>query len=981
MKCISVFLLSVAALSAADFTNGQAARLVIGQTTFTSQDPNSSDTIVGGVSGLAFGADTLFVVDSNRVGAGPINHRVLMFKGASSQFPSPTAQLDYSRKCPACVGQANVVLGQPDFTTTTENVAATASALRQPTAVATDGVHVVVADTNHNRVLIWNRIPTGNNQPADVVLGEPNFTTATLPAGNTPTAASMRGPQGVWIQNGKLYVADTQNNRVLIFNTIPTTNGASADVVLGAPNFTTFVQPDLTQQTSNVTASIVLNPVSVTSDGTRLFVTDLGYNRVLVWNSIPSSNGAAADFALGQPDLVSSTANNAFTTDANGVETAVLCTTSNGTDSNGNPTYPYFCNSTLNFPRFALSTGTKLFIADGGNDRILVYNTMPTKSGTPADAIIGQYNNAVIATDAADGLRTPMGMAWDGTNLYVSDAYNRRVTVYSMGQTTVPYQGVRNSASIAIYARGSVTIGGTITAGDIITLEIGTATLSTSTTNTNGTTTTTTSTNPKYTYTVKSTDTLATVTQGLVDSINNSNSGAGDPNVRATPNLTDDIVILTAIKDGSDGNSINYQTTISTNATIAATVAQSTLTGGGDAASVAPGTIVSILGTNLSAGITKADFSQPSLPTTLGGTQVYFNGIRAPLYYVSPTQINAQVPWEVNDTTSINAYVRSVMSDGSVVNTTPVAVTIVPANPGIYAQSNTSGVGQIFHGSSSATGIVSVDGTVTAGDTATITVEDRTYTYTVQAGDTLDSIRDSLIALLNQDPKVSAQAAGVYDRIIISSRIQGPEGNGIAVTASASSSATVIMTAFANTLCCANVDGALVTPQNPAMPGEIVYIFATGLGLPVLSDSVSAALQTGVPYPASAPATVVPGDSDHSLSGLAGGSTADVISASLVPGSVGTYKVVLHLNSALAANSAMQMTIAQSTYVSNIVTFPLNYQSTSSASTTSGASTPSGSSTQSSAAPGVSRTRSGRSSAAPQSLKQGRTDRLAVKGQ
>jgi len=56
-------------MSAADFTTGQAARLVIGQTTFTSQDPNSSDTIVGGVSGLAYAADTLFVADSNRVGA------------------------------------------------------------------------------------------------------------------------------------------------------------------------------------------------------------------------------------------------------------------------------------------------------------------------------------------------------------------------------------------------------------------------------------------------------------------------------------------------------------------------------------------------------------------------------------------------------------------------------------------------------------------------------------------------------------------------------------------------------------------------------------------------------------------------------------------------------------------------------------------------------------------------------------------------
>ena len=102
------------------------------------------------------------------------------------------------------------------------------------------------------------------------------------PEGNVPSAKSMRGPQGVWIQNGRLYVADTQNNRVLIFNQIPATNGASADVVLGQPDFTTFVEPDLTQQKTEVTAKVLLNPVAVTSDGIHLFVTDLGYNRILV---------------------------------------------------------------------------------------------------------------------------------------------------------------------------------------------------------------------------------------------------------------------------------------------------------------------------------------------------------------------------------------------------------------------------------------------------------------------------------------------------------------------------------------------------------------------------------------------------------------------------------------------------------------------------------------------------------------------------
>src|SRR3954454_12186430 len=205
MKYISVYFLSAAAMFAqpsTGFTTGQAARLVIGQPTFTSQDSNSSDTILGAASGLAYAADTLFVADSNRVGASPNNHRVLLFQNLSGMLPRPTDPLNYTSKCPVCVGHASVVLGQPDFTTTTENVPASRTTLRLATSIASDGVHLVVADTNHNRVLIWNRIPTSKTPPADVVVGQASFTTSTIPPNNTPTSKSLRGPQGVWIQNG-----------------------------------------------------------------------------------------------------------------------------------------------------------------------------------------------------------------------------------------------------------------------------------------------------------------------------------------------------------------------------------------------------------------------------------------------------------------------------------------------------------------------------------------------------------------------------------------------------------------------------------------------------------------------------------------------------------------------------------------------------------------------------------------------------------
>src|SRR5215471_1055187 len=112
-RCVSLLLIAAAAASTADFTTGQAARIVIGQKTFTSQDPASSDTTVGGVSGLAVAGGYLFVADSNRAGAEPSNHRVLLFPLA--QFPDPGAELVYSRKCPACLGQASVVLGRSNF--------------------------------------------------------------------------------------------------------------------------------------------------------------------------------------------------------------------------------------------------------------------------------------------------------------------------------------------------------------------------------------------------------------------------------------------------------------------------------------------------------------------------------------------------------------------------------------------------------------------------------------------------------------------------------------------------------------------------------------------------------------------------------------------------------------------------------------------------------------------------------------------------
>ena len=347
---------------------------------------------------------------------------------------------------------------------------------------------------------------------------------------------SLRSPQGVWIQNGKLFVADTQNHRVLIWNSIPTQNRQPADVVLGQANFNVAFQPDLTKGSTDAHANTLLNPVSVSSDGIHLFVADLGNNRVLIWNSIPTTNQAPADVVVGQKDMDTGISNDA----------PDLCP-SNGTDSTtGDPTYPGRCGKTLDFPRFALSDGTRLFIADGGNDRVLIYNNIPTQNGAAADVILGQpdENASVVSSftdlfhpllrqSAADILPTPTGLAWDGTNLYVTDGSNRRVLVFTPEELLVPINGVRNAASLQIFALGSITLGGTITAGDVVKVTI---------TDSSGTAV-------EHDYTMVKDDTLETAMIGLAASIN---AGSGDPAVFASfvPRLQTDQADRARARDG-----------------------------------------------------------------------------------------------------------------------------------------------------------------------------------------------------------------------------------------------------------------------------------------------------------------------------------------------------------------------------------------------------------------------------------------------
>ena len=93
---------------------------------------------------------------------------------------------------------------------------------------------------------------------------------------------------------------------------------------------------------------------------------------------------------------------------------------------------------------------------------------------------------------------------------------------------------------------------------------------------------------------------------------------------------------------------------------------------------VAPGSIMAIFGSNLASGLAQAD-SVP-LATQLANVSVSVNGQNAPLFFVSPGQINAQLPFEATAGGSVNVVVKFNGQTSSA-----FALTTVTTAPGVFA--------------------------------------------------------------------------------------------------------------------------------------------------------------------------------------------------------------------------------------------------------------------------------------------------------
>ena len=85
-----------------------------------------------------------------------------------------------------------------------------------------------------------------------------------------------------------------------------------------------------------------------------------------------------------------------------------------------------------------------------------------------------------------------------------------------------------------------------------------------------------------------------------------------------------------------------------------------------------------------------------------------------------------------------------------------------------------------MHSATNPSATVSIDGSVNAGDVATITVAGTAYNYTVVAADTLATITQNLVNIINKgpDPHVVASVGGAFTRVVLTARQPAPVWGG-----------------------------------------------------------------------------------------------------------------------------------------------------------------------------------------------------------
>lgn len=404
------------------FQNGAAASLVLGQSDFIST--NAGGPSVGRAD--AFNSPTGLAVDANGnlYVADTAHNRILRFPKPTQNWPGEGARQ-----------QPDLILGQNTINDVSANqggaVSATSLNFPNPGEIQNqttparvdlafdDQGNLWVTDFRNHRVLRYPASSLGSgasNAPAaDLVLGQPNFTTNTAPSTSGLTARQNKTgtflPFSIaFIPGGNLLCVGDALGRVLVYSN-PAGNAQAASRILGVP----------TQSQANQQVTVAQNVIGFGTNGVfaldndTIAVIDSNNHRILAYP--PFANWAAegtqfspnAATVFGQDDFTKNGANR-------------------GAGIPG--------ENRLNRPLDAAVASGKLYLVDAFNHRVLRHTVNAGQTISDAEAVLGQVSMGAGAPNLVEGreLNYPGGIGVDYSSnpprIYVADTFNNRVLGY-----------------------------------------------------------------------------------------------------------------------------------------------------------------------------------------------------------------------------------------------------------------------------------------------------------------------------------------------------------------------------------------------------------------------------------------------------------------------------------------------------------------------------------------------------------------------
>ena len=222
--------------------NGKRADIIVGQESFKDTEPKKGFSAKGffWCYGVCMHRDYLLVCDTG-------NRRVVGWKGVPEVWREPEIILGNNYPFQWChqissngysvfiadaglhrvIGYRDfpedripdVVLGQESFTEVSENLfIQSEKTLRFPYGVSHNERFLAVADTGNHRVLVWRDVPKeGCGIPASDVLGQKNFTDNGENRWEGIRRDTLCWCYGVHVYENLIFVADSGNNRVVVW--------------------------------------------------------------------------------------------------------------------------------------------------------------------------------------------------------------------------------------------------------------------------------------------------------------------------------------------------------------------------------------------------------------------------------------------------------------------------------------------------------------------------------------------------------------------------------------------------------------------------------------------------------------------------------------------------------------------------------------------------------------------------------------------